>query len=138
MANPLQPIEDGVYSLLTASTALTSALGGTTIYIRDVPVNTAPPYVVIDTIRGQDLNLCPHRLREALLSVQAISTSGAAQAGTLDGLCDAVLHGGTPAVTGYTSLHCWRQRDITYRELAPDGREYFHAGGEYWIRITKT
>jgi len=130
-------VEDGGYALLTASSALTTALGGTFIYIRDVPPGQAPPYVVLETIRGGDLNLTPHRMREALLAVQAITTAGAAQAGTLAGYCDAALHGGTPSITGWTALHCWQQRDISYRELSPDGREYFHAGGEYWIRITQ-
>jgi hypothetical protein len=138
MSSPLQPIEDGLYNLLAASTALTTALGGTAIYIRDVPAGIAPPYVVIDTVRATDLNICPHRMRGALFSVQGISTAGAAQAGTLDGLCDAVLHDGTPSVTGWTSLRCFRQRDIAYRELPGDGREYFHAGGEYDVIVTKS
>lgn len=138
MSGPQIYVEDGAYALLAASTALTTALGGTFIYIRDVPPGKAPPYVVLETIRSGDLNLTPHRMREALLSVQAITTAGAAAAGTLDGYCDTALHGGTPSISGWTPLHCWRERDITYRELAPDGREYFHAGGQYYLRTTKS
>lgn len=138
MGSPAIAAEDGVYTLLTASSALTTALGGTAIYIRDVPPNTAPPYVVIETVRGVDMNICPHRMRETVLSVQAITTTGAAQAGTLDGLCDAALHGGTPTLSGWTSLRLWRQRDIGYRELPGDGREYFHVGGEYYLQYTQS
>ena len=138
MASPITPVEDGFYTLLAASSALTTALGGTSIYIRDVPTTAAPPFVIIETIRSGDMNICPHRLRDTLLAVQAVSVIGAAQAGSLDGLCDAVLHSGTPTITGWTVLHCRRQQDISYRELSQDGREYFRAGGEYSVRITKT
>lgn len=138
MGSPVIAAEDGVYALLTASTALTNALGGTLIYIRDVPPNTEPPYVVVETVSGSDLNLCPHRMRETLFSVQAIAATGAAQAGTLDGLCDAALHGGTPTLSGWTSLRLWRQRDIGYRELSTDGREYFHVGGQYYLQYTQS
>ena len=137
MTSPITPVEDGLYNLLTASTALIAALGGTAIYIRDVPVGTAAPYTILEVIRSADLNICPHRLREALIAVQSISTTGAAQAATLDGHCDTALHNSTPTVTGWTSLHCWRQQDMAYRESAPDGREYFHAGGQYYLRYTQ-
>jgi len=131
-------IEDGAYNLLAASTALVAALGGTAIYIRDVPAGIVPPYIVLDTIRAQDLNLCPHRMGESLLSAQAITTDGAAAANTLDGLCDTALHNSDPSITGWTSLHCWRQRHLAYREIAADGREYFHAEGEYYLRVTQS
>lgn len=128
-------LHTAIYSTLSGGTALTTALGGTAIYHQQAPDGQALPYVVWNIQGGGDENITSNRMKNLVLFVRAYAAS-AAQAGTIDNYCDALLHGKNLSVTGWHMFWLGRESDLELVENPPDGGRVFMAGGLYRVRMS--
>lgn len=124
------------YSTLTGGTALTALLAGTTsVYDSIAPREASFDYVVFNQSGGGDNNRTPRRSKDELWTVKAVSATSARTAGNIDAQIDELLHGQTLTVTGWTNYWTMRERDIEYVETTPEGRNIWHVGGIYRVRL---
>ena len=130
-------VDDGLYDLLAAGTALTTALGGTAIYWQIANQRTAFPYVIFFESSGIDENSSPVRARRMMYTVKAVSDDPD-EAGDLDGHIDTLLRDATLTVSGYRNYRTWRENDIGYVELTNAGEAIFHRGAQYGIWLVGT
>ena len=128
-------LDTAIYNTLSGGTALTAALGGTAIYYQQAPDGAALPYVVWSYPAGGDDNLTSSRMKSMVAYVRGYADD-AAQAGTIDAYCDALLHGKALTVTGWTNFWSAREEDIALVENLPDKTRVYSAGGYYRIRLT--
>lgn len=136
----MNAVEIAMYSTLSAATALTALLAGTTaVYNQQAPQGAALPYVVFGLNAGGDDNDNPHRAKALVYSVKAVGTAGFANAGSIDIQIDALLHHGTLSPSGWTNFWTARESDFRYVETPTDGggRRFYHAGGLYRVRIAQ-
>jgi len=132
----VKAVETGLYSLLTGTAALTTALGGSYIYTRVAPQGQARPYVIFFHAGGGPENVYPGRLQADTYMVKAVADS-LSQAATLDGLIDAALHHaeGSLTVTGYETLWLVRENEVQMVETADSGDLIWHYVAYYRVRI---
>lgn len=134
----MNAVETALYSRLAGASALTALLATTTsIYNTVAPQGAAYPLVVFNLQAGGDDNKSPHRAKQLLYLVKAVSATSMKDAGTIDNEVDTALHGLVLTVTDWTNYWLMRGQDVRFEELAPDGKRYFHSGGIYRIRIAK-
>ena len=136
MTSPIELLEKGIYSLLSAGTALTTELGGTAIYNKIAPSGTSLPCVIFQWQGGGDENLTPGRQRSPVYTIKAVASTQA-KATAIDGHIDTLLQHGTITVTGYTNFWTAREGDVNYVETDAGGKPTYHIGGMYRIRITQ-
>jgi hypothetical protein len=131
--------EAALYSRLTGGTSITSLLAGTdSIYNQQAPPGAAYPLIVFQYQGGGDENKSPHRAKNMLYTIKAISADGLTDAGTIDAAVDTELHLGTAlTVSGWTNFWLAREGEIRLVEATPEGNRYYHAGGIYRARIAK-
>ena len=127
-------LNTGIFSKLTGSTALITALGGTSIFYMQAPDSQALPYVVWSYMGGGPENISPGNLQSDLVYVRAYATASG-QAGTIDNLCDAQLHRQAISVSGFVNIWTAREEDIALVENPPDGVKTYSAGGIYRVRV---
>lgn len=128
--------ETAIYSALTGATSLTSLLATATgVYHSQAPRGAAFPYVVLQLQGGGDQNVSPHRRKELLYTVKAVTATSMQDAGLIDNAVDALLHGATLTVTGWTNISTMREGDIAYVETTDEGLNYYHSGGTYRVRV---
>jgi hypothetical protein len=132
----MNALNSAIYSKLSGGTAL-AALVGTRIYNQQAPEGAALPYVVFSVQGGGDENLSPHRTRNIVEFVRAYSGVSAAQAGTIDGQIDALLHLSSLSVTSWTSVWLAREQDLETVEATPAGTSVYMSGGLYRTIIEK-
>lgn len=78
----MNELGSAIYSKLSAATALTSLLAGTTsIYHLQAPDNATLPYVVFSTQAGGDENQTPIRRKNLLYFIRGYSAVSAGAAG---------------------------------------------------------
>lgn len=130
----MNAIETGLYSALTAGTALIAELGATAIYNHHAPQGIARPYIVFMHTGGGHENINPSDLQNHLYLVKAVA-DGSKRAGTIDDLVIDLLHGGTLTVAGYTNIRTAREQEVQMTETIRDGKVVYHCGGYYRIRI---
>ena len=130
----MNAIELGLYTALTAGTALISELGATAIYSRNAPQGTARPYIVFMHTGGGHENQNPSDLQNHVYLVKGVADASK-QAGTIDELVIDILHGGTLTVAGYTNIWMRREQEVQMTEPLRDGKVVYHCGGYYRIRI---
>ncbi len=123
-------IDKGVRALLTGSTALTALVNG--VWPGMAPQGTACPFVIFEPHSDilADRTFTSDGI-DARYSVKAVSHAQfPTEAQTIQAAIDAVMHSGTPAISGYTLKECRRQHYFQY----PDGEGNWHAGAVYRIR----
>ena len=114
------------------------ALGTASIYhlqAPDVPVSAPYPYVVFNLQTGGPLNQTPKDMRDELFWVRGYSQVSDSEAGSIDGEISKLLHKGTVAVTGYTTMAVMRETDIALIENPPNLEKIWVAGGIYRFRL---
>jgi len=132
----MNALETALYSKLTDGTALTAKLAGTaSVYNQIAPRGAAMPYVVFGLQGGGDENITPARFKNLVYSVKAVSESSMKSAGEIDAEIDNLLHKGTLSVTGWGVMWCMREADYRYTETTAEGRNVWHVGGNYRIRL---
>jgi hypothetical protein len=132
----LNVLEQSIYSTLSGGTALTALLAGTTsFYNAVVPVDAAFDCVVFQLMGGGDENETPRRSKSLVYMLKAISQTSMKTAGLIDAQIDLLFHRKTITATGWTNFWTARETDIAYAETTPEGRNYWHCGGLYRVRL---
>lgn len=130
-------VDDGLYDVLAASTALTTALNGTAIYWQLAPQGTTWPYVIFFESSGIDENSSPVRARRMMYTIKAVSDDPD-EAGDIDGHIDTLMRDAILTVSGYLNYRTWRENDIGYVELTSGGEAIYHRGAQYGIWLVGT
>jgi hypothetical protein len=137
----MNALETALYGALAGGTALTALLAGGTaapsVYNQQAPDGAAFDYVVFTLMAGGDENETPHRTKNLVYQVRAVSQASPAQAGLIDAQIDAVLHLKPLTVSGWANIWCAREGDFALTETI-DNVNYYHAGGQYRIRLDQT
>ena len=130
----LSPLYTAIYNTLKAGTALISALGGTAIYNKQAPDNTAYPYVVFSLQGGGSENQNPSDLENSVVFVRCYADTDA-KARDVDEKISALLHKATLTLTGgYTNFWSAREEDLDNVETPPNKKPVFMCGGLYRFR----
>lgn len=124
----------GIYTKLTGSTALITALGGTAIYHIQGPDNSSYPRIVFYPMAGGPVNINPSDMRELIYSVICYAVTQS-QAGSLDAIVSPLLHRQVITVTGYTNYWTARETEIVTVETPPNGAPVYGVGAQYRIRL---
>lgn len=131
---PVTALETGLYNILSADTALAGELGGTFIYNKQPPQTPADKYVIFQWQGGGDENQSPHRTRNVIYTVRGVARTQA-DAATIDGLIDDLLHHQTLTVSGWTNFWTARESDVNFVEQDEGEVNRYHVGGLYRIRL---
>ena len=131
----MNALKTGIRNQLTAATALTTLLSGTAaVYHGLAKGGVSLPYVVFTLVSDEEANETPRREREWLFDVKGISDA-ADTAGNIEAQIDAAMQTAI-TVTGWGVVVQERERGLSLREEA-DGKVYYHAGGQYRVRLEK-
>lgn len=130
-------LNTAMYSRLSGGTALITALGGTSIYWLQAPDGASLPYVVFSLQGGGDENITPRRMKNEVYFVRGYSAVSA-QAGSIDALCDSLLHGKALSVSGWANFWLVRENDLANVENTEAGEQVYMSGGFYRIRLDKS
>jgi len=115
-------------------TALTSLLAGTTsIYNMQAPDNATLPYVVFNHQGGGPENVDNNALEQNLWYVRVYSATSAGTAAAIFEKADNLLNRVNVSITGFNTLWCAREENITLLENTPSGKVW-SAGATYRIR----
>lgn len=134
----MNELETAIYEKLTGGTALTALLAGTaSVYNEIAPRGAAAPYVIFGLQAGGDENMIPVRYKNYLYRIKAVSETSMKNAGQIDAQIDALMHDTTLTVSGWQNFWCMRESDFRYVETTSEGRNIWHAGGVYRIRLCK-
>jgi hypothetical protein len=134
----MNEVDEALYDVLEAGTALITALGGgTAIYHYHAPQTTAFPYVLFFQSAGGDENSSPRRARDVLYTVKVVDDD-ADNAGDIHDEVDTLLHEQTLTLTNYGCYWLYREQDICYVELGASAESLiWHIGAQYRIRIAE-
>lgn len=132
--NFTQTLGTAIYNQLTASSDLTTLLGGTYIYYIQAPDNTDPPYIVWNWQSAVDENLTPSRMWNGIVNVRAFCASPS-QAGSADSYVDTQLNGAALSVSGWTNFYSSREFFFSDVVDEPNTVKTYVIGGFYRIRI---
>jgi hypothetical protein len=129
-------INQGIYNTLKAGTALTTLLAGTTsIYNMQAPDSATLPYVVFNLqAGGADPNM-PTNAINVLYYVRGFTKVSAAAAGSIATQIDALLHGKSVSVSGYTNYWCNHEQEIDSVQNLPNGEKVYSNGFYFRIRL---
>lgn len=132
--NFFDTMNKAVYGVLTGSTALISALGGTAVYYLQAKDDAALPYVVWNWQSSIDENITPSRMWNNIINVRCFCSS-ASQAGSVDAHIDGLLSGATLSVTGWSNFFTVRELAFSDVITEPSREKTWVSGGLYRIRI---
>lgn len=127
-------MDTAVFSKLSGSSALVTALGGTVIYKNQAPDNQPLPYVVWNWQSAVDENQTPSRMWNTILNVRCFAAS-ATQAGSVDAIIDELFTGTAFSVSGFTNFWTAREMEFDNTITEPDKSRTEVVGGLYRIRI---
>lgn len=128
-------LNDAIYDKLAAGTALTTLLGGTSIYLEMAPDEKDYPFVVFSHPAGGPENINASSLRSQLVQVVGWGTVPL-QAGSIDAAVSSLLDRGSVTITGYETIWCVRETDFTVMEILPNNQRVYGSGAQYRIRLT--
>ena len=129
-------VEEQIFNKLAAGTALTSLLNGTAIYNGLGGEAMAYPLVVFSKSSGIDDNDTPHRAKQLVYQITAISDTSKQEAEKIDNAIDSLMHGANlGSMSGWYDYWCMRESDISYNEMTTNGQLLWHEGGLYRVRI---
>ena len=125
-----------LYNRLTGAAAITAQLSsGTAVYDTQAPAGAAYPLIIFQQQAWPVETVDPRRREDAYVLIKAISPNSFAEAGRIDAAIDAALDGKLLTVAGHVNIWCRRTEQIRYLETDPAGKNYYHAGGIYRIRL---
>ncbi len=128
-----------LYGTITASTAVTSLLSGTTaVYDTQAPQTAVYPLVIFQQQAWRVETVDPNEREDAYVTVKAISTTSFGNAGTIDAALRTLLNGGSLSIASHTNLWQKATEQIRYVETDAAGRSHYHAGHIYRLRFTNT
>lgn len=127
-------MDAAVFSKLTGSSNLMTALGGTAVFKNQAPDNQSLPYVVWNWQSAIDENQTPSRMWNAILNIRCYAAN-ASQAGSVDGIIDGLFTGTAFSVNGFTNFWTAREMEFDNTIIEPDKTRTEVVGGLYRIRI---
>ncbi len=137
MANFRLNADKAVFDTLNVQAMLNLAIGG--VYNAQAPQQVKPPFVVFQMLSKEDENSFNGRYANALYMVKAVSKSPwPKEAMDVDTQIDTLMEDATLTITGYTALHCRRERDLALVEEVDAGETYQHVGGIYRVKADQT
>ena len=126
----------GIYSKLTAGTALTVLLAGTaSVYFNTAPDDVALPYVEFSYMSQLEENLTPSRMKNNLVYIRGYTKADSASAGNIATQIDNLFHGGEVTVTGWGNFWCAQESEVEGDEIETNGERIYNAGAVYRIRL---
>jgi hypothetical protein len=72
-----------------------------------------------------------------LYQIKGVSNVSMASAGSIDTQIDTLLHDTPLSVAGWTNFWIMRESSVRFTEVDGSGREFYHSGGIYRIRLTQ-
>lgn len=138
MADPLNPIDVGIYSKLSGNSTLTGLLanGANSVYQWLAPEGSEPPYVVYfpQSPSTPSRTMGGTAFENALFTVKAVTVGpSSAQAGTIAAAIENALCPGPITYSGYTHVRSEREQSVDFIEVS-DGQRWSHRGGVYRIQ----
>lgn len=125
-----------LYGKLAGSSALTTALGGTAIYVDQAPDGAVLPYVVYSHAAGGPENITPRDMRTHLWFIRVYADQRGS-ANIYDGLISNLLHKGSLSVSGWTTFWLAREEDFSLIDNLPNGNKVYMAGATYRVRLSE-
>lgn len=133
---PLSTLNDGLYDHLAADSSLTTALGGTAIYLDMIPLNAALPALVLGLQSGGPPNDIPLDSLDVTYLVKCVSTNSR-QAETIADLVYARLHEASVSLDApWSAYRCQQVQIVSYGEQE-DREQFYHRGGLYRLRASQ-
>lgn len=135
----MNALDAALYSRMSASTALTTQLGGTNIYslrVTQTPIPNA--FVEFGVQGGGDENFNDTRMKNLLVRIKAVAKTKST-AGAADAIIDALFTNSNPLTISGWGNNFWlaREADIEFAEVDDASQTYFHVGGLYRIRFNE-
>lgn len=132
----MNSVATAIYGKLSAGTALTALLanGTASIWHLQPPDNEAMPYIIYNLQGGGDENQTPSRMKNLVYFIRGYGRKNTA-AGSIDTQIDALLHGNSITVSGWTNFWLMRETDLELVENLPSGEKAYMQGGFYRIRL---
>lgn len=132
----MKAVDDALYTTLTGGTALTALLSGTAaIYNGQAPADAALPYIVFNQQAGGDENLTPSRMKNYLYQIASYTKVSQAAAWAMDAQADALIHGATLSVTGWTNFYTTKNTELPIIENLANGEVVYSVRSIYRIRL---
>lgn len=127
-------MDGAIFSKLSGSASLLTALGGTAIYKNQAPDNKPLPYVIWNWQSAVDQNMTPSRMWNTIVNVRCFAATPS-QAGTIDAIVDGLFTGTAFSVSGWTNF--WTARELYFDNtiIEPNSQKTEVVGGLYRIRI---
>ena len=126
----------GIYSKLTAGTALTALLAGTaSVYFNTATDDATLPYVVFNYMSQIEENQTPSRMKNDMVYIRGYTEASGAAAGNIATQIDNLFHAGTVTVTGWNNFWSVLESEVEDVEITPSGERIYNAGGVYRIRL---
>lgn len=131
--------DDIAAAIVTMLAPVVSANNGSGPFHQVVPQTTAAfPRIIFDIESDRDENDTPTRAKDILFSVKVISATGFKQANNILDACDALLHDGTFALTGWHPYWLMRESSTPRRADPREGGGYFYqTGATYRLKVEK-
>lgn len=135
----MNAVKTAIYDKLTGGTALMAEVAGTaSVHDGVAPRGAAFGYVIFAPAGGGDENITKTRFKNLVWSIKGVSDDSAKKAGEIDAEIDALLHNDSLSVTGWGVFWLMREGDFEYSETTLEGRNVWHVGGTYRIRMYQT
>jgi len=137
MSSIIPELNTALYTTLSGSTALTTALGGTSIYFQQAPESKEVPFVIWSYQSSFQENIELSPLHQVIVYIRCYDTNPA-RAGTVDNIIDGLIDGKTLSLSG-SWVNYWsaREEDIVLVEEAPSQVTIHSIGAYYRINLDK-
>lgn len=131
----VRDVRRGIYGAITASTAITSQLGGSAaVYFGQAPQSALFPLIIFHKDSGvprYTLTAGSSAFDEELWTVKVVDRNTTPDpADVIAYSLDALLTDGAVSISGRNLMYLRRESDVSYMETT-DGVTYFHSGAMY-------
>lgn len=131
-------INTAVYGTITATTAVTDLLSGTTaVYDTQAPDGATLPYVVFNIQAETPDNDHGSDTTQAILNIRGYAGTPAV-AGSIDGQLSNLFHRNQFTVSGCTNFWTARETYTPTVEIEPNGEKIYGRGALYRVRLDPT
>lgn len=123
--------DKAVFDILSAAPGVTGQVS-TRVYNMQAPQEATEPYIIFNKQSGgQEYVFSSGKFRSLAYLVKGVCHSRYPKAaGTIDSEIETAMHDAALSVSGWTTLYCRREMDVSYAE-----GEYTHRGGVYRIEL---
>ena len=138
--------EKAIYSALTGFAPLTALLGTADVYLDLAPASATRDVCIFNLMAGVDFDERPgYRKYQLDYQIKGVSSHSPARAGSISNeiynrmqAMGEQAPGTALTVAGFKTLWQGRIRPVRFRDAAPEGNVYYHAGGFYRFILEET